>query len=346
MPHNIVEEDVESVLKLVDLSWFKDKKVLITGASGMIGYYLLECLTAAINKGCGPNEIWVVSKTGIFPDKISKDIQIKISNIDLCDGQSINKLPNFDAIFHAGGYAQPVIFLADPLATISVNTTATILLIKKLNPGGKFLYFSSSEIYSGSTATPFREDDIGRTNTNHPRSAYIEGKRCGEAIVNSARKQLGIDATSIRVSLVYGPGTKSKDKRVLCQIIDQAIESQKIRLLDSGNAVRTYCYVSDAVRLAFVAMLRGTESVYNVGGISKISISGLAEMIAEITNSKVTVGESPNLLKGAPDDVKLDLTKILKLANNENFINLRTGLTRTIHWIQSIIEQNRKLDMK
>jgi dTDP-glucose 4,6-dehydratase/UDP-glucuronate decarboxylase len=132
MPHSIVQEDVDSVLKLVDLSWFKDKEVLITGASGMIGYYLLECLTAAIHKGFGPSKIWAVSKTGIFPDEISKDIQIKICKIDLCDYQSINKLPNFDAILHAGGYAQPVIFLADPLATISVNTTATILLIKKL----------------------------------------------------------------------------------------------------------------------------------------------------------------------------------------------------------------------
>jgi nucleoside-diphosphate-sugar epimerase len=346
MPHNIVKEDIESILKLVDLSWFKNKKVLITGASGMIGYYLLECLAAAINKGYGPSEIWVISKTGIFPDDISKAIQIKICKIDLCDYVSLNELPNFDAILHAGGYAQPIIFLADPLATISINTTATILLIKKLNPGGKFLYFSSSEIYSGSRIIPFKEDDIGRTNTNHPRSAYIEGKRCGEAIINSAKKQLGTDAVSIRVSLVYGPGTKTDDKRVLCQIIDQAIKSQKIKLLDSGNAVRTYCYVSDAVRLAFIAMLYGNESVYNIGGISKISIHGLADIVAEITNSEVALGESPNLLKGAPDDVKLDLTKILKLANYENFINLETGLMKTINWAQSIYKQNKELGIK
>ena len=100
MPHNIVEEDVDSVLKLVDLSWFKDKKVLITGASGMIGYYLLECLTAAIHKGFGPSEIWVVSKTGVFPDEISKDManNVVVIRINADDNQALCKELKIDAL--------------------------------------------------------------------------------------------------------------------------------------------------------------------------------------------------------------------------------------------------------
>ena len=86
--------------------------------------------------------------------------------------------------------------------------------------------------------------------------------------------------------------------------------------------------------------------VYNNVNISKISIHGLADIVAEITNSEVALGESPNLLKGAPDDVKLDLTKILKLANYENFINLETGLMKTINWAQSIYKQNKELGIK
>ena len=49
----------------------------------------------------------------------------------------------------------------------------------------------------------------------------------------------------------------------------------KIELMDAGNAIRTYCYVSDAVELMWQAALNGTQPVYNIGGHSTVTIGEL-----------------------------------------------------------------------
>ena len=93
--------------------------------------------------------------------------------------------------------------MANPAATIKVNTTATATLLQKLRPGGAFLFLSSSEIYSGLKKSLVNESDIGTSTPLHPRSSYIEGKRCGEAICNAYRAQ-GVRAVSARLALAYG----------------------------------------------------------------------------------------------------------------------------------------------
>ena len=100
-------------------------------------------------------------------------------------------------------------FMQNPVKTLQLNTSTTLLLFEKLLPGGKFLFISTSELYSGLSHPPFTEQQIGTTNTTHPRACYIEGKRCGEAIVNAFREQ-GVNAKSARLALAYGPGTEAK----------------------------------------------------------------------------------------------------------------------------------------
>lgn len=338
MQNRIIDEDVKSIQNKLDLSWFSKKKILITGASGMVGFYLFRCFSDLLSTKISPMELWVVSKSGIYPDQIPKNNQINYVKADLCDEHVTSNLPRFDVIFHAGGYAQPGLFLEDPMSTIKINTTSTLALLNLLNKDGKFLFFSSSEVYSGSPNIPYKESDIGTTNTSHERAPYIEGKRCGEAIVGSARKYLSLDAKSVRLSMVYGPGTKQDDRRVLNSIINQSLKLNKINLLDDGSAQRTYCYITDAIKLSIVALLEGTESIYNVGGISEITILDLARKIAYLTQSKLFPGENQESFKSAPGQVKLNLDSILELIGGHEFVDIDTGLVRTIDWGKKIRE--------
>ena len=339
MQNRIIDEDVKAILNELDLSWFSNKKILITGASGMVGFYLFRCFSDLLSTKISPKELWAISKSGIYPDQLPSNKQIKYIKVDLCDDYLTSKLPKFDVIFHAGGYAQPGLFLEDPLSTIKINTASTLALLNLLNKNGKFLFFSSSEVYSGSPNIPYKESDIGTTNTFHERAPYIEGKRCGEAIVDSARKHLNLDAVSVRLSLVYGPGTKKDDRRVLNSIINQSLNLNKINLLDDGSAQRTYCYITDAIKLSIVALLKGTESIYNVGGISEITILDLARKIAYLTQSELFPGENQKSFKSAPVQVKLNLGSIIELIGSHKFVDLDTGLARTIDWSKKIHEQ-------
>jgi UDP-glucuronate decarboxylase len=269
-------------------------RILLTGASGLIGKNLI--------KFC------------------PKDVEI------VCARRNEVIKEMYDGIIHCGCYAQPIKFLADEIATIKANTSKTIELFHHLNEGGRFLFISSSEVYHGIKA-PQSENQIGTTDPSHTRACYIESKRCGEAIC-WAYKRKGFDAKIVRLSLTYGK-TDYTDTRALNHFVNQAILGKKIRLMDDGSAKRTYLYVEDAVKILWDIFLKGTQVVYNVGGRSKITIKELAEIIGKITGTPVYLGDKP--LAGAPEEVGMDISRILKEFGDRKFITLEEGLRKMIY---------------
>ena len=274
-------------------------KILITGAYGLVGSNLCK--------------------------ELEKDKDIEITKIKCDDFSQLNYFFKYDYIIHCAGYGQPLKFVKDKIKTIEINTQSTIWLLEHLNPDGKFLFVSTSEVYSGAHS-PYMITDIGNTTPQHSRACYIEGKRCGEAICMAYREQ-GYDVKIARLALAYGEGTKKHDTRVLNQFIEQALTKGEIKLLDRGEALRTYCYVQDVAEMMLDILFKGTQPVYNVGGISRVTVRELAEKIGEITGAKITLGEKG--LKGAPEDVRLDLALTLT-EFPRSFVSLDDGLKRTI----------------
>src|SRR3990167_6527135 len=375
----IIIDDAKNSTKGIDFLELKNKTVLITGASGLVGTYLLAGLSNVSQKNypkkiyavCQSNPekhwqeitdsylllmfFWVTLANSVNflriiyavcqsnPEKhwqeITDSLKTTVMRGDLCDDAFTNKLPEADIIIHASGYGQPGKFMANPIKTTKLNTTVTIKLLEKLKPKGKFLFISSSEVYSGLSNPPHRENQIGTTNTDHPRSCYIESKRCGEAIVFSARNQ-GIDAKSARLSLAYGPGTKTDDKRAINGFIGRALTERKIELMDAGEALRTYCYITDATQMMWNILLHGKENIYNVGGISRTTIAKLAKLIGKITKVPVIIPKlKKRALASAPEDVRLDLQKVTKEFGKKDFVSLKNGLRRTIEWQKELYKQ-------
>ena len=287
----------------LNLSQLAGKVITIAGSSGLIGSHLLKSL-----KG---TDAWIWSPS-----------HESLRDQDL--------LPKADIVIHAAGYGQPDKFTKNPIDTIRVNTETTIYLMESLKPGGSFLFCSSSELYSGLNI-PVAEYNMGTTTPQHPRSAYIEGKRCGEAIVNAYRLG-GVRASSARIALAYGPGTKAHDSRVLNQFIEKALTKGRIELLDAGRAMRTYCYIDDVVETLWNIILRGTQEIYNVGGHSVISVAELAMKIGELTNAKVVMPEESNGMAGAPAGVEMNLERMEKEFDKTEYVTLDEGLKRTIEY--------------
>ena len=235
------------------------------------------------------------------------DIEVYKSKCDENDPISPEK---YDYIIHAAGYGQPQMFSKDKIRTI-----------------GKFLFVSTSEVYSGAKS-PYKETEIGTTTPQHPRACYIEGKRCGEAICMAYSEQ-GYDVKIARLALAYGPGTKKGDTRVINHFIEQALTRKAIIMKDDGSAMRTYLYVDDAVKMLLNILFEGTGVVYNVGGFSRVSIKDLAHGIAILTGSAVMEGQKS--LEGSPDDVALDMTKYINKFGG-SFTPLSIGLRNTIEY--------------
>jgi nucleoside-diphosphate-sugar epimerase len=172
---------------------------------------------------------------------------------------------------------------------------------------------------------------VGTTTPEHPRAAYIEGKRAGEAACHGFRRA-GRHATVARLGDVYGPGTRPQDRRALNTFIEQAITGGEIRMLDAGTAVRTYCYVSDAVDLLWRILLTGRETVYNVGGRSMTSVAALAAEIGRIAGASVRPGRDAEGVAGAPDSLMLDLTRADREFGIRPAVSLADGLEATVAW--------------
>jgi nucleoside-diphosphate-sugar epimerase len=324
--------DISHLLNESNRQFFSGKSILITGASGLLGNYFTVFLQELSIQCDKEIHLSLSTMTGNFMVEVSP--KTKILRGDISDHRVLQSLPEYDVIIHAAGYGQPKKFLEDTKTTIGLNTSVTLELIQKVRQGGKFLFLSTSEIYSGLDTPPFGEEQVGTTNTNHERAPYIESKRTGEAIVSSMKKRNGkIQASSVRLALAYGPGTKQGDSRVLNSFIEQAVNNKKIIMGDTGSAWRTYCYVLDAIELCLSIIKTGTDDIYNVGGISRLQISDLAQKICEITGATLIVPSvSDQFLKGAPDDVWLNLEKVLELSNKVDFVDIMEGLQRTINW--------------
>ena len=326
-------------LKDISPNYFNNKTILITGASGIVGTHFIYGLQYLFEERRVPLKICAVVNRGI-PDhfaSLKERGYISFYTGDLTDELFLTSLPKADYIIHAATYGQPGKFMEFPEVTIKLNTTVTLFLLENiLNKGGRFLFLSTSEVYSGLPSPPFSEGQIGSTSPNHPRACYIEAKRCGEAIINIFR-QKGIMAVSARLSLAYGPGTRNDDRRVLNNFIEKALINKEIKLMDAGLAKRTYCFVSDAVNMMWKILFEGKECVYNIGGKSSVTIIELAEIIGELTNVQVIapkIGAVP--VTGAPEDVRLDLTRFVKEFGEPDFCELEKGLIKTIEWQSSM----------
>jgi nucleoside-diphosphate-sugar epimerase len=336
---DLLNNDGVNAIDGISPDFFRDKKILITGASGIVGTCLIHALKNLKETYRISLNIYAVVSREIPRHliEISSNEYINFFIGDLANEFFCAKLPPSDIIIHAATYGQPGMFMQYPEITLKLNTYVTLILLERmLKPGGRMLFISSSEVYSGLSNSPFNELQIGTTTPNHQRSCYIEAKRCGEAIVNAYRGK-GINALSARLSLAYGPGTKVGDKRVLNNFIEKAIINREIKLIDEGTAHRTYCYISDAVNMMLKILFEGKEPVYNVGGVSTLTISELAKKIGKICNVNVSFPENNSFaLLGAPEDVRLDLSRYNNEFGEKNFIGIEEGLKNTIEWQKSI----------
>lgn len=336
----IIEQDCLEYIKKINFKPLQGKTVLITGANGLIGTYLIYMLHLA-NMVQG-TDIKIVGISRSTPCQALSDIfennykfySRDLSNMDFSDLQQ-----KTDYIIHGATYAQPGKFLRNYLDTIHLNTSTTENLLKKAkDDGAKFLFLSSSEIYGypDEENIPTLENYPGLCSSVNIRAIYSESKRMGETLCFAYRNFEGVDAKVARISMTYGPGVRLNDERVLAQFLKQALNEKKIVMLDDGNKVRTFCYIADGVLMLLNILLYGTDFVYNVGGKDSISIRKLAEEICSLTGSILAVKTMQQLqdqnIKISPERVELDIKKICAEFKLEAFKPFKEGLARTIEW--------------
>lgn len=334
-----------NILKNIDLkdytkkeiNYFKNKRILITGVSGIIGLNLLFFFHKLNLEKKNKIIIDATYNTYLFnfiKTYFKKNKKISFRKIDL----SINKInkKKYDLIFHCAGYGQPSKFMKKKISTYKLNSKTLMDLTSNLKKQGKLIYMSTTEIYSGNSKI-CTELSTGKTSTYHPRSAYIESKKFGESfIINCINKFL-----IFRVCLAYGPGAKLNDERVINQVILRSIINKNIDVYGGLSQLRSNLYIVDAINFMIKAIVRSSNEVFNINNHSMTTLGKIFLLLSKIANKKLINHDSK--ISGSPQIIKISNKKIRKITKYKISTDIKQGLLKTINWYSNLLELNKKI---
>ena len=318
-----------------------NKKILITGCSGFIGYYLVKCLaeTFAHKK----LEIYGVDRVGL-PNKIKN---FRFYPRDLYKLKK-NNIPNikFDYIIHLAGIPSPVYYKQFPLRTIYLNSELTreLLEISKKNKS-KLIYFSSSEIYGNpfDTFVPTEESYNGNVSPISDRSCYDESKRMGETFTYIYKEYHNVDAKIIRPFNFYGEGMKVNDERIIPRFFSQMLNNKPITVFSKGMQTRTYCHIYDAIVMIIKIIFKGKHFVYNVGNpLEEISAKNLAIKIQRTNVKKKSKFIKIPYPKNYPSDEPMRRCPSIKKFKSEFSFKPKIRLTKGLKYFNEYALSNFK----
>ena len=345
--HPAYREDVRRTAQL-DLPWEKlqASSILITGAAGMIGSFLIDVL---MEKNSGPEPLHCrVLAMGRNPERMKKRFgeYWASSDFQFVEGD-VNKsvhAPHADFVFHAASNTHPVAYATDPIGTVTANIIGTNnMLAYAADCGAKrFVFASSNEIYGENRGDVelFDESYCGYIDCNTLRAGYPEGKRCGEALCQAYIRQKNLDCVIARFTRSYGPSVKPDDTKAISQFIRKGVLGEDVVLKSAGTQYYSYAYVSDTVSgLLYILLLGKCGEAYNVAdGRSDITLRDLAEIIASHAGRRV-VFEVPDELERAgysrATKARLDGSKLKELGWRAHY-DIRTGICRTVDILKEV----------
>ena len=129
------------------------------------------------------------------------------------------------------------------------------------------------------------------------------------------------------------------DHRVLNSLIEKGLKNNDITLMDRGEAIRTYCYITDVVEMFWKILLFGKSTVYNVGGDSITTIYDLAKSIGKILGKEVKIPSEIKGMEGNPKMVNISTKTYTNEFGGIKFKPLTYGLNNTIKWQKELYEK-------
>jgi len=308
-------------------SYYKNKKILVTGGTGLIGRPLVEML---IESGA---QITVVSLDD--PTRAPKGVQFiradlrELSNcMAACEGKEI--------VFHLAGIkGSPAMTAKQPASffvpTISFNTN--MMEAARKQGVSRFLYTSTVGVYA--PAEVFHEDDVWKTFPSENDRFAGWAKRMGELQAEAYKIEYGWDKIAIvRPANVYGPfdNFDPQTAMVIPSLIKRALDGENpLTVWGDGTPIRDFIYAEDVARGMMLAIQKGVNVPVNLGSGTGVTIKEIAETIAKFVPGGVKIVWDTSKPKG---DAKrlMDMTRAKELLGFKPKYSLEKGIKETIAW--------------
>lgn len=345
-------------------------KVLVTGAAGFIGSYIVHSLAKRGDSIVGLDNINSyydvnlkysrLEEAGIEKEKIAwyklvdstKYTNYRFIQMNLEDKQAMQMLfanEGFDVVCHLGAQAGVRYSIENPTAYIESNINGFLNILEgcRHHHIKHLVYASSSSVYGLNGKTPFSESDA----IAHPASLYAATKKSNELMAHTYSYLYHLPTTGLRFFTVYGPWGRPDMSPFL--FTDAILNNRPIKVFNNGDMLRDFTYIDDIVEGVVRVIDHTAEAnqdwdakhpdpcsssapyrIYNIGNSSPIRLMDFIKSI------EIAIGKKAQktYLPMQPGDVYQTNADTTRLASELGFTPdtpIDLGVKNTIEWYQT-----------
>lgn len=334
------------------------KTILVTGAAGFIGAYLVNKLLE------NPNNVVIgLDNMNDYYDVSLKEERVKTTNTinrsyqffrsDLADRKLIDFIFETykpDIVVNLAAQAGVRYSITNPDAYINSNIIGfyNILEACRHHPVEHLVYASSSSVYGGNKKVPFSTDD----KVDNPVSLYAATKKSNELLAHAYSKLYNIPTTGLRFFTVYGPA--GRPDMAYFGFTNKLIKGETIEIFNYGNCKRDFTYIDDIVEGIIRVMEKAPEKktgedglplppykIYNIGNNNPENLLDFVQILSEeLVRARVLPPDfdfeaHKKLVPMQPGDVPVTYADTSELERDFGFkphTPLREGLRKFAEW--------------
>jgi UDP-glucose 4-epimerase len=262
---------------------------------------------------------------------------VRVVEGDLRDARTVARaVKGCEFVLHQGAVPSVPRSLADPRTTTEVNVGGTLNVLEAARRAGgvrRVVFASSSSVYGDSPTLPKVE-----TMPLQPLSPYAASKASGEQYARAYTASMGVDVIILRYFNVFGPRQDPAGAyaAVVPRFFHAILRGERPVIFGDGQQTRDFTHVDNVVdaNLAAARSTRGAGEAVNVACGSRVTVLGLAQMIAEALELPV----HPRLDASRAGEVRHSLASIDRLESLLGVrprVSLREGILDAARWYRS-----------
>ena len=317
--------------------------VLVTGAAGFIGMYVVRALAARGERVLGVDNLNPYYSVSLKRARLAElgdcGGLYRFSTCDIADRDGLQAVvagDRIDRIVHLAAQAGVRYSLENPQAYVHSNLTGhtTVLeLARHLGTVDHLVYASSSSVYGGNTKLPFSETD--RVDT--PVSLYAATKKADELISHTYAHLFGIAQTGLRFFTVYGPW--GRPDMAYWMFTEALFTGKPIRVFNHGDMKRDFTYIDDIVAGLLAALDHPPEGtpphrIFNIGHNRPEPLLHMISLLEQLTGRTANKQLEPM----QPGDIKetyADIDALQRAVGFKPTTSLEEGLTKFVDWYRA-----------
>ena len=321
----------------VDAKFWRDRPVYVTGATGLVGSWLVKRLIAAGSEVVCLVRDWVPQSELVTSGGIGK---VRVVRGDVCDQALAERILGeyeIKTVIHLA--AQTIVGVANrnPVATFETNIAGTWALLEACRRSPKvseIVVASSDKAYGDQSVLPYCE-----TTSLDGRHPYDVSKSCADLIALTYGKSYRSPLAITRCGNFYGGGDLNWN-RIVPGTIRSLLRGERPVIRSDGQFIRDYFYVEDgaaaymllAEKLSTQPEIRG--EAFNFSNEIQVDVLSLVNKIKDIVGVDLT----PIVQNEASNEIRhqyLSAEKARRILAWQPQFSLDSALSRTVEWYRT-----------